>query len=110
VGDSNDCDDGDAAINPGVDEDCVDGLDNDCDGLIDLQDDECDEPDDTEAPDDSDSPDDTGPADDDTASADDDEPDDGCACSSADPVGFGGLFGLLALSLVTARRRPGHRR
>ncbi len=110
VGDSNDCDDGDAAINPGVDEDCADGLDNDCDGLIDLQDDECDDPDDTEAPDDSDSPDDTGPADDDTASADDDEPDDGCACSSADPVGFAGLFGLLGLSLVTARRRPGHRR
>ncbi len=34
VADSADCDDGDAAINPGVDELC-DGVDNDCDGSVD---------------------------------------------------------------------------
>ena len=35
-----DCDDGDAAINPVADEVCDDGVDNDCDGLIDLDDSE----------------------------------------------------------------------
>ena len=34
VADSSDCDDGDAAINPGVEELC-DGIDNDCDGAVD---------------------------------------------------------------------------
>jgi len=33
-----DCDDNDMAINPGVAEDCTDGIDNDCDGLIDAAD------------------------------------------------------------------------
>jgi len=37
-----DCDDGNAANNPGGTEDCVDGDDNDCDGLIDEADDDCD--------------------------------------------------------------------
>ncbi len=36
-----DCDDSDGAIHPGVDEDCTDGLDNDCDGLTDTDDDQC---------------------------------------------------------------------
>jgi hypothetical protein len=34
VADDNDCDDGDASINPAASDDC-DGVDNDCDGLLD---------------------------------------------------------------------------
>lgn len=37
-----DCDDGDAAVNPGATESCSDGFDNDCDGLTDGADTECD--------------------------------------------------------------------
>ena len=33
-----DCDDNDAAINPGAEENCIDGTDNDCDNLTDAQD------------------------------------------------------------------------
>lgn len=34
-----DCDDGDASVHPGADELCGDGVDNDCDGLVDDKDD-----------------------------------------------------------------------
>ena len=35
ITDNNDCDDTDASVNPGVDEVLDDGIDNDCDGLVD---------------------------------------------------------------------------
>lgn len=36
-----DCDDDDVFVNPGVPEDCADGVDNDCDSLVDCADPEC---------------------------------------------------------------------
>ncbi len=39
--DSSDCGPEDASIYPGADEDCLDDVDNDCDGLVDGYDDEC---------------------------------------------------------------------
>ena len=36
-----DCDDTDPAVNPGADEHCTNGLDEDCDGLIDADDPDC---------------------------------------------------------------------
>ncbi|MBI5754835.1 putative metal-binding motif-containing protein [Candidatus Peregrinibacteria bacterium] len=42
-----DCDDGDAAIHPGADENCSDGKDNNCDGYIDGSDPQCGKPQET---------------------------------------------------------------
>ncbi len=36
-----DCDDGDSLVNPGAGENCIDGIDNDCNGLIDSADPVC---------------------------------------------------------------------
>ncbi len=36
-----DCDDDDPDVNPGADEICDDGIDNDCDGLTDGEDEDC---------------------------------------------------------------------
>ncbi len=36
-----DCDDTDAAVNPGASEDCYDGIDNDCDFAVDCSDSDC---------------------------------------------------------------------
>jgi len=44
VPDDTDCDDNDADLSPGRGEDCFDNTDNDCDGLIDEQDDDCYDP------------------------------------------------------------------
>ncbi len=41
IEDGTDCDDADAAVNPGAAEDCGDGIDNDCDGNPDAGDDAC---------------------------------------------------------------------
>jgi hypothetical protein len=41
IEDSGDCDDTNAAIHPGLVEDCSDGHDTDCDGLLDCEDGEC---------------------------------------------------------------------
>ena len=40
--DASDCDDGDSATNPGAAEQCGNGVDDDCDDLLDCEDDDCD--------------------------------------------------------------------
>jgi len=76
-----DCNDGNANINPGANENCNNGVDDDCDGYADLNDADCFESDDDDASSDDDatSDDDTWPfgdddvADDDVADDDDDD-------------------------------------
>jgi len=75
--DAMDCDPNDASIHPLADEDCADGIDNDCDGDIDGDDNDCDGDDDTGDDDDTtDDDDDTSDDDDDDTGDDDDTMDD----------------------------------
>jgi hypothetical protein len=102
-----DCDDSRPEVHPDHEEICDDGLDNDCDDLIDDEEEECQGDDDTgdddSADDDTADDDTTGPDDDDSAVADDD---DDCSCEAAGPAEpspvLGMMIGLLALAL---RRR-----
>ena len=41
VGNGDDCNDGNALINPGIPEDCSNNIDDDCDGLTDAEDPDC---------------------------------------------------------------------
>jgi MYXO-CTERM domain-containing protein len=70
---NSDCNDSDPSVNPGAFENCSDGVDNDCDGLIDAADPDCNTGDDDGGDDDA-SDDDGG---DDDASDDDNGDDDG---------------------------------
>jgi len=111
-----DCDDTDEDIYPGAVEDCEDKVDNDCDGDVDADDEDCAGDDDTG--DDDTGDDDTGDddtSDDDTGDDDTDEPVDDddtggtsdCECESnvggTIPAAPLGLVGLLVLAAVRRR-------
>ena len=107
----NDCDDANPDIHPDAEEVCDDGEDNDCDGMVDDEDeDDCDDPGDDDTGDDDTGDDDTG--DDDTGSDDDDDdtsltdPDD-CSCQNRIDRGpdASPLMALGLAVLVLVRRR-----
>jgi len=104
---SGDCDDTNPAIHPLATEDCSDGVDNDCDGLSDANDPDCQGGDDDDVADDDDTQDD----DDDSWIPDDDdsapgiiERRDGCDCGN-DVSGETGLSLIFALGLLAPWRR-----
>jgi len=108
-----DCDDGEAGANPGEAEVCGDGLDNDCDGATDGDDEECAGDDDTgddDTGDDDDTYDDDDDGDDDDASTTT-LPDDtlrvgsGCGCDTTARPFRGGLLGVMLLAALSRRRR-----
>jgi len=93
-----DCDDEDATATPGAAEICDDGVDNDCDGDVDLDDDECEEPgddDDSTGDDDSEGDDDTGEDDPGTLA---------CDCESNQAGIRGALPATLAIALLGSAR------
>ncbi len=104
-----DCDDGDASVSPEHEERCDSGVDDDCAGLVDEADPDCEpEPEDSGRPD---SPVDSGAGDsgdspvgsDDTSGPDDEEPAT-CGCGGS-PAGAGWLLALLPM----LARRAGYR-
>jgi len=78
-----DCDDSEPLAHPDGSEDCLDGVDNDCDGDVDTADADCPEP------------------------ADDDDDDDDCSCDAAParPPLLGALLPGVVLALLVFRRR-----
>ncbi len=103
-----DCDDDNAHVYPGADEHCSDGVDNDCDGLVDGDDEECGGTgdDDDAVGDDDDLSDDDD--DDSAAPGDDDGGGGGCECSSTPRSDAGGAAlhaALIAIYLGYRRSR-----
>jgi len=88
-----DCDDTDADVHPGAFEDCEDGIDNDCDGDVDGDDEECGDIGDD---------DDSAPGDDDD---DDDSGDDDCECDASGSGSKSSAIVALLLALGLIRRR-----
>jgi len=91
-----DCDDTDAEVHPDAAEDCEDGIDNDCDGDVDGEDDDCASGDDDTGDDDTADDDTESPVDDDSAG---DEGGD-CSCrlvgGQTAPARLAGLLLVLA--------------
>ncbi len=105
-----DCADDNDGVFPGTDEDCHDGLDNDCDGLADADDPDCagDDDDDDDDDDDSSDDDDDDGDDDDASDDDDSSGEGGCECRAGADQPFPGVVtGLLLLLGGAGLRRRG---